>query len=330
MLSQDEFALFCKKIDDESILANLCVEPWNSEQLSSILDMLQHIVPTNSKFNLDGKDKLFDFIESSQDIQWLWSESNPKAILYFSECGEVLAVVLQKLKSILSQDKFVSICKEFLSKTIDNESIVQLLSVEPYSANQSTSLWDLLKLQKYGKEKMIEHLTDSHEDHWKWIRTNPDEILSFSDDGDIFTLVLKKGKQINAPMNKFSASKKYSNGNTMLHILSKDPLSDTQMDIVMTILQQEDVRPDELNSDGKTFLSLSQIHPKLLQRIHTAPNVWATKVFDCCIANPEVLVSWIELGNDILLEAIFDRLSQSLLSIKKPVRKLFRSRNYLQ
>ena len=103
MLSQDEFALFCKKIDDESILANLCVEPWNSEQLSSILDMLQHIVPTNSKFNLDGKDKLFDFIESSQDIQWLWSECNPKAILYFSECGEVLAVVLQKFKSLLSE-----------------------------------------------------------------------------------------------------------------------------------------------------------------------------------------------------------------------------------
>ena len=151
MLIQDEFALFCKRIDDESILANLCVEPWNSEQLSSIMDMLQHIVPTNSKFNLDGKDKLFDFIESSQVIQWLWSKSNPKAIKYFSECGEVFASVFQKLKIVLNQDQddIVSICNEL--PPLDNESIVQLLSVKPYRANQIVSMWDLLKLNENGK-----------------------------------------------------------------------------------------------------------------------------------------------------------------------------------
>ena len=151
MLSQDEFALFCKKIDDESILANLCVEPWNSEQLSSILDMLQHIVPTNSKFNQSGKDKFIDFIESSQDIQWLWSKSNPKSIKYFSECGEVFASVFQKLKTVLNQDDFLSICNELLP--LDNESIVQLLSVKPYRANQIVSMWELLKLKDNGKEQ---------------------------------------------------------------------------------------------------------------------------------------------------------------------------------
>ena len=151
MLSQDEFALFCKKIDDESILENLCVEPWNSEQLSSILDMLQHIVPTNSKFNLDGKDKLIDFIESSQDIQWLWSKSNPKSIKYFSDCGEVFASVFQKLKTVLNQDDFLSICNELLP--LDNESIVQLLSVKPYRANQIFSMWELLKLKGNKKEQ---------------------------------------------------------------------------------------------------------------------------------------------------------------------------------
>ena len=151
MLSQDEFALFCKKIDDESILANLCIKPWNSEQLSSILDMLQHIVPTNSKFNLDGKDKLIDFIESSQDIQWLWSKSNPKSIKYFSDCGEVFASVFQKLKTVLNQDDFLSICNELLP--LDNESIVQLLSVKPYRANQIVSMWELLKLKGNKKEQ---------------------------------------------------------------------------------------------------------------------------------------------------------------------------------
>ena len=151
ILSQDEFALFCKKIDDESILATLCVEPWNTEKLTTILDMLQHIVPTSSRFNPAGKEKLIDFVARSQEIQWSWSKSNPKAILYFSECGEVFASVFQKLKTVLNHDDFVSICNELLP--LDNESIVQLLSVKPYRANQIVSMWELLKLKDNGKEQ---------------------------------------------------------------------------------------------------------------------------------------------------------------------------------
>ena len=149
VLSQDEFALLCTNIDDESILETLCVEPWNTEQLTSILDMLKHIVPTSSRFNPSGKDKFIDFIESLQDIQWLWSKSNPKAIKYFSECGEVFASVFQKLKTVLNQDDFVSICNEL--PPLDNESIVQLLSVKPYTAHQIVTMWDLLKLKDNGK-----------------------------------------------------------------------------------------------------------------------------------------------------------------------------------
>ena len=151
VLSQDEFPLFCKKNDDESILETLCVEPWNTEQLTSILDILQHIVLTNSRFNPAGKDKLIDFIESSQDVHWLWSKSNPKSIKYFSECGEVFASVFQKLKTVLNQDDFLSICNELLP--LDNESIAQLLSVKPYRANQIVSMWELLKLKGNKKDR---------------------------------------------------------------------------------------------------------------------------------------------------------------------------------
>ena len=332
ILSQDEFASFCQQFKEESILETLCVQPWNSEQFSSILDMLQDIVPTSLKFNLAGNDKFIDFVANSQDIQWSWSKFNQKAIHYFSESGEVLAVVLQKLKSLLSPDEFASICKEFLSNQIDNESIVQLLSVKPWNSNQICSIWDLLKLNE-GKEKMIEYITDSLEDQWKWMRSNPNEILSFSDDGDIFTLVLKKAKQINAPMNKFfGVSKIYSNGNTILHQLSKDPLSDTQMDLVMTILEQKDFKPDVKNNDGKTFLELSPIHQKLLQRINTAPDDWAINTFFGFVANGNIFVSWINLGDDRLFEAILIRIRQilSLSSFKKPVSNLFKSKQSLQ
>merc|ERR1712051_135603 len=123
LLGPNEFASICQQFKEESILETLCVQPWNSEQLSSIMDLLQHIVPTSSRFKPAGKDNFIEFVANSQDIQWSWSKSNPKAMLYFSECGEVLAAVLQKIKSLLSPDEFVSICKEFLSNQIDNESI---------------------------------------------------------------------------------------------------------------------------------------------------------------------------------------------------------------
>ena len=175
---------------------------------------------------------------------------------------------------------------------------------------------------------MIEYIKDTKDEQekWKWMHSTPDALLSFCDNQDVFLAILEKVKIFNAPIpTKFSASKKYSNENTILHQVSKDPLSDTQMDIVMTILLQEDVRPDGKNSDGNNFLSLSSIHPKLLQRFHTATDGWATLFFNCCIANPEVLVSWVELGDDLVLEAIFDRIRL----IRKHVRKLFKSRNSL-
>ena len=90
----------------------------------------------------------------------------------------------------------------------------------------------------------------------------------------------------------------------------------------MIALQQEDVRPDDKNSDRKTFLDLSPIFQKLLQQIQTSTDEWAVEVFLLFVINPKVLESWIELGDDSLLEAVLDRLSQSLLAIKKHVRNL--------
>ena len=172
-----------------------------------------------------------------------------------------------------------------------------------------------------GKDSMIEYIKDTKEEQekWNWMHSTPNAILSFCDNQNVFLAILEKVKKFNAQLpTKFSTLKKFLNENTILHQVSKDPLTDTQMDIVMTILLQEDVRPDGKNSDGNNFLSLSSIHPKLLQRFHTATDGLASNIFDCFIANPEVLLSWIELGDDLILEAIFDRIRL----IRKHVRKI--------
>ena len=100
----------------------------------------------------------------------------------------------------------------------------------------------------------------------------------------------------------------------------------------MKILEQKDFKPDVINNDGKTFLELSPIHQKLLQRINTAPDDWAINTFFGFIANENIFVSWINLGDDRLFEAILIRIRQilSLSSFKKPVSKLVKSKQSLQ
>ena len=122
IMSHNEFTSVCNYFEDIFILQNLCIKPWNSDQLSSIFDILQHIVPTKSRFNLDGKEELFNFISCSEDIQLFWSKCNPKAIQYFSNNSEVFAVVFQKLKSVLNQHDFVKLCEQILREGIRFEN----------------------------------------------------------------------------------------------------------------------------------------------------------------------------------------------------------------
>ena len=201
ILSQDEFASnfqLCK----ETFLETLCVKPWSSEQFSTIFGMMQHIVPTCSRFNPAGKDNFIEFVTNSHDIQWSWSKSNPKAMLYFSECGEVLAVVLQKLKSLLSPDEFASFCKQF-----KEESILETLSAKPWNSKQFSSILDMLqhispknwfyKFNQSGKDKFIDFIESSQDIQWLWSKSNPKAIKYFSDCAEVLASVLQKLKTVN-------------------------------------------------------------------------------------------------------------------------------------
>ena len=136
------------------------------------------------------------------------------------------------------------------------------------------------------------------------MQSTPDAILSFCDDQEIFLAILEIANQSNAPLpTKFCASMRFSNENTILHQISKDPLSDKQMELIMYALQQNDVRPDAKNNDGKTFLNLSPIYAKLLQRFQSATDDWTKTFFNTCTNNTEIIEAWIKLGNDDLLES---------------------------
>ena len=108
----------------------------------------------------------------------------------------------------------------------------------------------------------------------------------------------------------------------MLHCLSKDPLTEIQMEIIMYVLREDTIKVDGKNKDNKTFLDISSVHNKLLQQIQISTDKWGKKMFEVFRDNPKVIERWILLGNDSLLEALFNRLLKSFSSLSTTVNEI--------
>ena len=92
-----------------------------------------------------------------------------------------------------------------------------------------------------------EDIKDSNKDHWTWLRNQPKAILWFCRDSGVFIAILQKAfKESEYTLDELIVAE-YFNGNTILHCLSKDPLSKDQISFVMDILCHKDVRPGKKN-----------------------------------------------------------------------------------
>ena len=135
-----------------------------------------------------------------------------------------------------------------------------------YSNTQNTDL-KLIKFTSKEKEILLQFIETLDESQWELMKSKPNEIAYLSLDGEVFAAFLKKAiKEFKTPLQHF-VSQKYFNGNSLLHCLSKDPLTETQMEIIMYVLQEDTIKVDRKNEDNKTFLDISPVHNKLLQQI---------------------------------------------------------------
>ena len=202
---------------------------------------------------------------------------------------------------------------------IDNDVLEKLH--EWYSNTQNTDLKSL-KFSSVEKEKVLQFIETLDESQWELMKSKPNEIAYLSLDGEVFAAFLKKViKEFKTPLQHFVAQK-YFNGNSLLHCLSKDPLTETQMEIIMYVLQEDTIKVDGKNKDNKTFLDISPVHNKLLQQIQISTDKWAKKMFEVFRDNPKVIERWILLGNDSLLEALFYRLLKSFSSLPTTVNEI--------
>ena len=95
--------------------------------------------------------------------------------------------------------------------------------------------------------------------------------------------------------------RKYENENeTILHKLSKDPLSEAQLLSIMDALRLG-VQPD-VGVGKQTFLQTSPIATKLIVHIRASQDSWAREFW-----NEKSIESWIHLGDDDVLVSIFKR-----------------------
>ena len=197
---------------------------------------------------------------------------------------------------------------------IDNEAIQKLL--ERYSDTEDMDLKSF-KFSPSEKEAMLGYIENLDKTQWKAMTTKPKVMSCLSLDGEVFAVFLKKAiKNFNTSIERF-VSQEYFNENSILHCLSKDPLAVTQLEIIMYVLQQPNVKLDAKNGDNKTFLNVSPIHSKLLQEIQTSPDDWAKKLFGLFCNSPNIIERWIVLGDDFILEALLNRLIQSLSLLSK-------------
>ena len=157
--------------------------------------------------------------------------------------------------------------------------------------------------------KVIEYIDSSANDKWRWIQKEPKGLEIFLKRGQILVAILQKIKECSSQEELGPIFKhEYLHKNTILHMLSQEPLSANQMNLVMTTLLQKTVEPHAKNSAGKTFLELSPIKKKLLQEIQKVSDDWVETFY----GEPKLIQSWIKLGDDDLLETLLQQLRQSL------------------
>ena len=85
--------------ENNTVVSKLAKDPWNEDQLFSIMDMLQLGSKSDSiYFNQEAKDKVIDFVQKVDAEQWQLIELTPGAITFFSNDVDILVTLINKIQ----------------------------------------------------------------------------------------------------------------------------------------------------------------------------------------------------------------------------------------
>ena len=85
--------------ENNTVVNQLAKDPWNEDQLVSIMDMLQLGYKSDSiYFNQEAKHKVINFIQKLDIEQCHWIEKTPDAITFFSSDIDILVTLINKIQ----------------------------------------------------------------------------------------------------------------------------------------------------------------------------------------------------------------------------------------
>ena len=129
--------------------------------------------------------------------------------------------------------------------------------------------------------KTIDYIRNSTKDQWCWVKETPSGLGLFYNNEGLLACVLKRLEQISEMdvIDVFTRSNEnLASGDTVLHVLAKQPFNETKIKVVMDLLQKG-FHPGLKNKAGESFLDGSKFKDFLVTEIQAAPHSWAQSLF---------------------------------------------------
>ena len=120
----------------------------------------------------------------------------------------------------------------------------------------------------------MNHLRNASADQWQWVKEDPSGLKYFCNDIDLLVCTiecLKKLANFDVVDIFTQFQKNLPNGDTVLHLLAKEPVNETKMGVIMDLLQKG-FEPGLENNAGERFLDVSNFKDTLLKQIKIAPD----------------------------------------------------------
>ena len=129
--------------------------------------------------------------------------------------------------------------------------------------------------------KTIDYIRNSTEDQWCWVKETPSGLGLFFNNADLLACVVKRLVQIPEidVVDIFTqANENIPSGDTVLHVLAKEPVNETKLEALMICLQNG-FHPGLKNKAGESFLNGSKFKDFLVKKIQAAPHSWVQSLF---------------------------------------------------
>ena len=129
----------------------------------------------------------------------------------------------------------------------------------------------------------VNYLKTSTDDQLQWIRESPSDLKIFCNDSELIAVMIERLEKFGITM--FDAHASFSEnlillifGDTLFHELSREPINETKMNILIDLLKKG-FGPNLTENNGESFFEVFKLKKSLVKKIQTASDSQVTNLF---------------------------------------------------